>query len=55
MRCAQHNGEGAIIDEIHAARSGVRAIIINPGAFTHYSYAYATRLRSSFCLRSKRI
>jgi 3-dehydroquinate dehydratase II len=39
VRCAQHNSEGAIIDEIHAARGGVRGIIINPGAFTHYSYA----------------
>jgi 3-dehydroquinate dehydratase-2 len=39
VRCAQHNSEGAIIDEIHAARVGVRAIIINPGAYTHYSYA----------------
>jgi 3-dehydroquinate dehydratase-2 len=39
VRCAQHNAEGAIIDEIHAARAGVRGIIINPGAFTHYSYA----------------
>jgi len=36
----QSNHEGAIIDCIHdAARSGVHGLIINPGAFTHYSYA----------------
>jgi 3-dehydroquinate dehydratase (EC 4.2.1.10) len=34
------NHEGAIIDCIHeAARSGFDGLIINPGAFTHYSYA----------------
>lgn len=35
----QSNHEGAIIDRIHAARGLESAIIINPGAFTHYSYA----------------
>lgn len=35
----QSNHEGAIIDRIHAARGRFDAIIINPGAFTHYSYA----------------
>ncbi len=41
VRIVQHNGEGAIIDELHAARSTYDAIIINPGAYTHYSYAIA--------------
>ena len=36
---AQHNHEGAMVDAIHAARAGAAAIIINPGAFTHYSWA----------------
>ena len=35
----QSNHEGALVDAIHAARTGAAAIIINPGAFTHYSWA----------------
>lgn len=35
----QSNHEGAIIDAIHGARGRCGAIVINPGAFTHYSYA----------------
>ncbi len=35
----QHNSEGAIIDAIHASKGTADAIIINPGAYTHYSYA----------------
>jgi 3-dehydroquinate dehydratase-2 len=37
----QHNGEGAIIDALHAARTAYDAIVMNPGAYTHYSYAIA--------------
>ena len=35
----QINWEGAIIDKIHEARTKYDAVIINPGALTHYSYA----------------
>lgn len=35
----QSNHEGAIIDKIHEARLNCDGIIINPGAYTHYSYA----------------
>lgn len=35
----QSNHEGAIIDKIHSAVGNADAIIINPGAHTHYSYA----------------
>lgn len=36
----QSNHEGALIERIHAAREqGVRAIIINPAAYTHTSVA----------------
>ena len=35
----QSNHEGEIIDEIHKARITHKGIIINPGAYTHYSYA----------------
>ncbi len=39
VECFQSNHEGAIIDRLQAARADCTAIIINPGAFTHYSYA----------------
>ncbi len=39
VRCFQANGEGALIDFIHAQRRWARGIVINPGAYTHYSYA----------------
>lgn len=35
----QSNHEGAIIDMIHECYHKKDGIIINPGAFTHYSYA----------------
>jgi 3-dehydroquinate dehydratase-2 len=35
----QSNHEGALVDAIHAARGRAAAIVINPGAFTHYSWA----------------
>jgi 3-dehydroquinate dehydratase-2 len=35
----QSNHEGDLIDAIHAARGRCAAIIINPGAFTHYAWA----------------
>jgi 3-dehydroquinate dehydratase-2 len=35
----QSNSEGAIIDKLHEARENADGIIINAGAFTHYSYA----------------
>jgi len=35
----QSNHEGTIIDKIHQARESFNGIIINAGAYTHYSYA----------------
>jgi 3-dehydroquinate dehydratase-2 len=35
----QSNHEGVLVDAIHAARGVAAAIVINPGAFTHYSWA----------------
>src|SRR3954471_7202501 len=35
----QTNHEGALVDAIHAARGSSAAIIINPGAFTHYAWS----------------
>ncbi len=40
----QSNIEGDLIDAVHTARKRCSAIIINPGAFTHYSYAIADAL-----------
>ena len=37
--CFQSNHEGAIIDKIHAARLDKCGIVLNAGAYTHYSYA----------------
>ena len=33
------NSEGGIIDKLHAARLGFDGVILNAGAYTHYSYA----------------
>ena len=35
----QSNHEGEIIDELHLARKNFDGVIINAGAYTHYSYA----------------
>jgi 3-dehydroquinate dehydratase-2 len=40
----QSNHEGALVDAIHDARGRCAAIIINPGAFGHYSYAITDAL-----------
>ncbi|HSE96590.1 MAG TPA: type II 3-dehydroquinate dehydratase [Methylomirabilota bacterium] len=40
VECRQSNHEGALVDWIHGASGqGFAAIVVNPGAFTHYSYA----------------
>ncbi len=39
VKCLQSNHEGALIDAIHEAQNWADGILINPGAFTHYSYA----------------
>ena len=47
VECYQSNHEGAIIDRLQAAYSdGTDGIVINPGAYTHYSYAIHDALKS---------
>lgn len=35
----QTNHEGELVEAIHAARNRCAAIVINPGAFTHYAWS----------------
>ena len=39
VRCVQTNHEGEFIDICHEARRWADGVIVNPGAWTHYSYA----------------
>jgi 3-dehydroquinate dehydratase-2 len=46
LKIFQSNHEGALIDKIHEERKWMRALVINPGAFTHYSYALRDAISS---------
>ncbi len=50
LRCKlaffQSNHEGAIIDRLHEAREHEDGILINPGAFTHYSIAIRDAIKA---------
>lgn len=35
----QSNHEGDLVDAVHGARGRCAAIVVNPGAFTHYAWA----------------
>jgi 3-dehydroquinate dehydratase-2 len=38
-RCFQTNSEGDYIDWIHSAHTDADGVVVNPGAWSHYSYA----------------
>lgn len=44
---SQHSGEGEIIDAVHAAAGAGHAIVINPGAYAHYSFAIRDALAAA--------
>lgn len=46
LECFQSNHEGALIDKIHQAFGQKHGILMNPGAFTHYSYAIRDAISS---------
>jgi 3-dehydroquinate dehydratase II len=39
VRCEQTNHEGAYVELLHGALGAVDGLILNPGAWTHYSWA----------------
>jgi 3-dehydroquinate dehydratase-2 len=39
VRCRQSNSEGEFVGWIHDAYSDADGVVVNPGAWTHYSYA----------------
>jgi len=47
VSCRQSNHEGQLIDWIETQGAGSDAILINPGALSHYSLALADALRGS--------
>jgi 3-dehydroquinate dehydratase-2 len=39
VRCRQTNHEGESVEFLHAALDNADALVVNPGAWTHYSWA----------------
>ena len=39
LECSQHNGEGQLIDAVHAMRGRIDGAVVNGGAYSHSSLA----------------
>ncbi len=46
LECVQSNSEGALIDAIQSCYNRIDGIILNAGAYTHYSYAIRDAISS---------
>lgn len=42
----QSNHEGALIDKLHESRMEYAGVVLNAGAYTHYSYAIADAIKA---------
>lgn len=42
----QSNHEGALIDKLHESRKDFAGVVLNAGAYTHYSYAIADAIKA---------
>ena len=42
----QSNHEGALIDKLHESRREFAGVVLNAGAYTHYSYAIADAIKA---------
>ena len=46
VRCRQTNHEGEYVEFLHAALDSADGLVLNPGAWTHYSWAMRDALES---------
>ena len=42
----QSNHEGALVDKLHESRKEFAGVVLNAGAYTHYSYAIADAIKA---------
>ncbi len=42
----QSNHEGALVDKLHDSRKEFSGVVLNAGAYTHYSYALADAIKA---------
>ena len=47
--CLQYSGEGEMVDALHRAYKEAAAVVLNAGAYTHYSYAIADAVKMLTC------
>ena len=53
VRCRQTNSEGEYVGWLHDALDNADALVVNPGAWTHYSYAIHDALELFACRSSR--